>query len=117
MSEYQLNIADVYNIPIGSVKKLLPEYDKEKCVIHYENLKLYLRVGLKLKNAMYIRIQSISIAKTICWIQYKKKKEKIIEAEKKYKLINNAVHGKTIKTVRNRIDVKLVRNKKYLPMI
>ena len=75
MSEYQLNIADLYHIPIGSVKKLVPEYDKEKYVIHYENLKLYLRVGLKLKNAMYIRIQSISIAKTICWIQYKKKRK------------------------------------------
>ena len=75
MSEYQLNIADLYNIPIGSVKKLVPEYDKEKYVIHYENLKLYLRVGLKLKNAMYLRIQSISIAKTICWIQYKKKRK------------------------------------------
>ena len=28
--EYQLNIADLYNIPIGNVKKLVPNlFDKE----------------------------------------------------------------------------------------
>ena len=47
--EYQLNIADLYNIPIGNVKKLVPNlFDKEQYVIHYENLQLYLRLGLKL---------------------------------------------------------------------
>ena len=35
LSEYQLNIADLYNIPIGNVKKLVPNvFDKEKYVIH-----------------------------------------------------------------------------------
>ena len=49
------------------------------------------------------------MAKTICWIQHTR-----IEAEKNghedgktlYKLMNNTVYGK------NRIDVKLVSNKK-----
>ena len=51
LSEYQLKIADLYNIPIGSVKKLVSNlFDKEKYVIHYENLPLYLRLGLKLKK-------------------------------------------------------------------
>ena len=51
LSEYQLKIADLYNIPIGNVKKLSPNVlDKEKYVIHYENLKLHLRLGLKLKQ-------------------------------------------------------------------
>ena len=51
MSEYQLKIADLYNISIGNVKKLVPNlFDKEKYVIHYENLKLYLRLGLELKK-------------------------------------------------------------------
>ena len=51
LSEYQLKIADLYNIPIGDIKKLVPNFfDKEKYVIHYENLKIYLRLGLKLKK-------------------------------------------------------------------
>ena len=38
LSEYQLKIADRYNIPIDHVKKLMPNFfDKEKYVIHYEN--------------------------------------------------------------------------------
>ena len=49
LSEYQLKIADLYNIPIGNVKKVVPNFfDKEKYVIQYENLQPYLRLGLKL---------------------------------------------------------------------
>ena len=51
LSNYQLKVADHYNIPIDNVKKLVPNFlDKEKYVIHYENLKLYIRLGLKLKK-------------------------------------------------------------------
>ena len=84
-------------------------------MIHYENLQLYLRLGLKPKNISCIRIRLFSIAETICWIQHK---NKIIEAEKYgdkygkalYQLMNNALYGKTMKNVRNRVDVKLVSN-------
>ena len=39
LSDYQLKIADLYNIPIGNVKKFVPNFfDKENYVIHYENL-------------------------------------------------------------------------------
>ena len=55
LSDYQLKIADHYNIPIGNVKKLRPNFfDKEKYVIHYENLQLYLRLGLKLKKIYHL---------------------------------------------------------------
>ena len=41
LSEFQLKIADLYNIPIGNVKKLVPNFlDKYKYVIPYENLQL-----------------------------------------------------------------------------
>ena len=49
--DYQLKTADLCNILIGNVKKLEPKlFDKEKYVIHYKNLQLYLRLGLKLKK-------------------------------------------------------------------
>ena len=51
LSGNQLKIADLYNIPIGNVKELVSSlFDKEKYVIHFENLQLYFRLGLKLKK-------------------------------------------------------------------
>ena len=50
LSENQLKIAGIYNIPIGNVKKLVPNFfDKENYVLRYKNLQFYLRLGLKLK--------------------------------------------------------------------
>ena len=49
-SSYQLRNSDFY-IPIDSNKKLVPNFlDKERYVLHYEKLQLYLRLGLKLKE-------------------------------------------------------------------
>ena len=56
LCDYQLKIADLYNIPNGNFKKLVPNFfDKEKYVIHYENSQLYLRLELKnkQKNIVY----------------------------------------------------------------
>ena len=51
LPNYQLKIGDLYNIPIGNVKKLVPNFfAKKKYVIHYENLKIYLRLELNLKR-------------------------------------------------------------------
>ena len=48
---YQLKIAFFDNTSIGNAKKLVPNFfDKEKYVLHHENLQLYLRLGLKLKK-------------------------------------------------------------------
>ena len=58
----------------------------------------------------------MSMAKTLCWIQHTKKNRSRKNGEKDgkalHKLMNNAVYGKTIENLRNRIDVKLVSNKK-----
>ena len=51
LPEYQLKIAGFYNIPVGNVKQLVPNFfDKEKYVLHYKNLQLYLRLGSKLEK-------------------------------------------------------------------
>ena len=55
-------------------------------------------------------------AKTLCQIQLTKKNRsrKNDEIDKKtlYKLMNNTVYGKTMKNLRNRIDVKLLNKEK-----
>ena len=55
LSEYQLKIVDLCNIPIANIKKLVPNFfDKEKYVIQYENLQLNSRLGLKLKKVHFV---------------------------------------------------------------
>ena len=58
LPKYQVIIADLYNIHAGNVEKLVANFfDKEKYVLAYQNLKLYLRLGLRLKtNTPCIRI-------------------------------------------------------------
>ena len=44
-------IADLYNILIGNVKKIVPNvFDKEKYMFLYENVQLHLRLSSKLKK-------------------------------------------------------------------
>ena len=48
---YQLKIGDFYNVPIGTVTMLVPNFfDKENYVLCYENLQLYLKLKLKVKQ-------------------------------------------------------------------
>ena len=48
LSKYQLIISD---FAISNAKKLVPDFfHREKYVLHYENLLLYLKIGLKLKQ-------------------------------------------------------------------
>ena len=49
LSKYCSDIADKYGIKIGGVNKLVPSLkNKEKYVVHYKNLQLYLPLGMKL---------------------------------------------------------------------
>ena len=51
LSNYQLNMTDFFSIPMSNVKKLVPNFfDKEKYLLHFENLQLSLRLRLKLKQ-------------------------------------------------------------------
>ena len=94
---------------------MLNFFDKEKYVLHSENLQFYLRLGLKLKRyTLRITIQSIAMVKT--YIKFNTHKR--IEAGKNrgkdgkalYKLMNNVLYGKKMEKLRNRIDVKVVNS-------
>ena len=51
LSAYCKEIADKFNMSSGLVEKLIPTLGyKEKYVLHYRNLQLYLDLGLKLKK-------------------------------------------------------------------
>ena len=86
-------------------------------MVHYEKLQLYLRLGLKLKKINHILEFNRSQ-----WLKsnIEFNTEKRIEAEKNndkdgkelFELMNNAIYRKTMENLRNRINVKLVNNKK-----
>lgn len=52
MSDYQLKIDGDYSFSTGNVKKLIADFDKETYMLYYQNMQLYLRLGLKIKKYM-----------------------------------------------------------------
>ena len=111
LPDYQWKIAKHYNIPIGNVKKLVPNYfDKEIYETHYVKLKLYLRLGLKRKKIH----PALQFNQSQCLKQYVGFNEKNGEKDGKelYKLINNFLYGKAMEDLRNRINFRLERTKK-----
>ena len=51
MSDFRIKIADLHNIPISNVEKLVSNvFDEEKYVLLFQNLLLYLRLGLRKKD-------------------------------------------------------------------
>ena len=92
-------------------------FDKEKSLIHLDNLHLYLKLGSKLtKIHRVLEFNQSQYLKP--YIEFHTKKR--IEAEKNndkdgkplYKLMGKAIYGKTVNKLRNMIDVKLLNNEK-----
>ena len=86
-------------------------------MIHYQNLQFYLRLGLKLKNIYRVlEFNQSHWLKQYAEFDTHKGTEAETNVDKEgkalYKLKNNVVYGKAMQSLRNRIDVKLVSNKK-----
>ena len=121
--EYPKELHDLHNeyplapeqLQINKVKKLVPNlHDKKKYVVHHVNLKLYLRLGLKLtKIHRGITFEEKDFMKSYIDLNTELRKRGTTDFEKDFfKLMNNSVFGKTVENVRNRINVKLVINEK-----
>ena len=121
--EYSEELHDPHNeyplaperLLIGKVEKLVPNLNsKTKYVLHYENLKLYLRLGLKLtKIHRGVKFVESDFIKSYIDLNTNMRTKGTTDFEKDfYKLMNNSVFGKTMENVRNRINVKLVTSEK-----
>ena len=114
-SPYCLEIKNKYDIKSGGINKLVPNLlPKKNCVVHYRNLKYYLSKGLILK-----KVHRILEFKQSAWMKpyidfnTQKRKEANNEADKNlFKLLNNAVYGKTMENMRKRIKIRITKTQK-----
>ena len=120
--EYPKELHDLHNdyplapelVKINKTEKLTPNlWDKKNYVIHYENLKQCLKLGLKISNIHRgIKFKESQWLKKYIALNTDLRTKARNEFEKDFfKLMNNSVFGKTMENIRNRVDIKLVNDK------
>ena len=126
--EYPEDLHDLHNdyplaperVKIGKVEKLIPSLNsKTNYVVHYENLKLYQSLVLKITNIH----RGIKFEESTWLEQYINLNTKLRTKVKQsgnnfevdfFKLINKSVFGKTLENIINRVDIRLISSDKVI---
>ena len=91
-------------------------HDRKNYILHFKNLKLYLKLGMKLLRVhrvlRFTQQQFIKPFIEKCTVERQKAKTKFEQDQ--FKKVANSTYGKTIQNVRNYSIVKLHNNKKTL---
>ena len=115
LSPYCLEIKKEHDIKVGGVNKLIPNLmPKKNYVVHYRNLKYYLLNELILKNVHRIlEFKQSAWMKPCIDFNTPKIEEATNKADKTlFKLLNNAVYGKTMENMRKGIKIRIIENEK-----
>jgi len=114
LSDYCSENKKRLKISSGKISKLIPSLrNKKKYVLHYQNLKLYLELGIKVKKihrALEFS-QSRRLKQYIDFNTGKRKDAKNGFGKDFFKLMNNSVFGKTMENLRKRTNIELVQTK------
>ena len=121
--EYPEELHDLHNeyplapesLNVGNVDKLIPNLmNKERYVLHRDNLLLYESLGIKIKKIH----RGITFVESPWLKEYidlntglRAKATNTFEKDF-FKLMNNSVFGKTMENIRNRVDIRLITNEK-----
>ena len=105
-------------IKIRNVEKLIPNLNTNtNYVVHYENVKLYESLGLKItKINRGIKFEESAWLEEYINLNTKRR----IEAKQSgnnfevdfFKLMNNSVYGKTLENIKNRVAIRLISTDK-----
>jgi len=120
LSDYQLELIDLLKSAghkrVATEKLMLTFHPKKKYVLHYKNLKLYLKLGLHLD-----KIHRILSFKQSKWLKafidlntkLRKNASNTFESDF-FKLVSNVFFGKTVENVREHKEIKLALNKNQM---
>ena len=119
--EYPKELHDSHNeyplapesVKIKNVEKLIPNLkNKERYVLHRDNLLLYESLGLKIKKIHKgITFTESPWLKKYIDLNTSLRAKATNDFEKDFfKLMNNSVFGKTMENIRNRVDIRLITN-------
>ena len=113
LSNYQKDLLEIMKEikykRIITEKLMLTLYNKENYIVHYQNLKLYLELGLIItKIHRIISFKQSKWLKSFIDLNTELRKNATNEFEiSLWKLISNAFYGKSVESKRNHLSVKM----------